>query len=299
MIVGFAAFLIREFKARLNTVCTISGSFQKPQFCLGQPAHRSIRRGDLWTGDTATAFLSDSAGLSRFGVAGLAVSPRGLGAIAIMPVVAVLTAKVDNRWLIATGFLGFAVHLVLDGPSDARYLAMVALMADHYKRKWRRDLFSCPFPRRLWGRFPTNRLEMPADSTICFAISAAASASPSSTRSSRATRKRTAPTSRATSPPPASPRHKFGSPHGPTLYHVGPNIARLHRLATVANGLDIQATVYSYVDDLALPRRRLPRVSADRLHGQKRESEKGSDRRCSLKCRATTFQNAILIVCED
>jgi DHA2 family multidrug resistance protein len=44
--------------------------------------------------------------------------------------------------------------------------------------------------------------------------------------------------------------HRFGSPHGPTLYHVGPNMARLHGLATVANGLDIQATVYSYVDDL-------------------------------------------------
>jgi len=44
--------------------------------------------------------------------------------------------------------------------------------------------------------------------------------------------------------------HPFGAAHGPTLYHVGPNMARLHQLATVSNGLDIQATVYSYVDDL-------------------------------------------------
>jgi DHA2 family multidrug resistance protein len=52
--------------------------------------------------------------------AGLAVSPRGLGAICIMPVVAFLTSKLDHRWLITTGFLGFAgtaiwmSHLSLD-----------------------------------------------------------------------------------------------------------------------------------------------------------------------------------------
>jgi DHA2 family multidrug resistance protein len=39
--------------------------------------------------------------------AGFAVSPRGLGAIAIMPVIGVLTGKLDNRWLIITGFAVF------------------------------------------------------------------------------------------------------------------------------------------------------------------------------------------------
>jgi MFS transporter, DHA2 family, multidrug resistance protein len=39
--------------------------------------------------------------------AGLAVSPRGLGAIAIMPVIGVLTGRLDNRWLIITGFAVF------------------------------------------------------------------------------------------------------------------------------------------------------------------------------------------------
>src|SRR5579872_4905766 len=52
--------------------------------------------------------------------AGLAVSPRGLGAICVMPVIAFLTSKVDHRWLISIGFLGFAgaalwmSHLTLD-----------------------------------------------------------------------------------------------------------------------------------------------------------------------------------------
>jgi MFS transporter, DHA2 family, multidrug resistance protein len=38
------------------------------------------------------------------GLAGIAVAPRGLGAVFIMPVVGVLSGRVDNRWLIALGF---------------------------------------------------------------------------------------------------------------------------------------------------------------------------------------------------
>jgi MFS transporter, DHA2 family, multidrug resistance protein len=41
--------------------------------------------------------------------AGIAVSPRGLGAIVAMPIIGVLTAKIDNRWLIAFGFLLFGL----------------------------------------------------------------------------------------------------------------------------------------------------------------------------------------------
>ncbi len=40
--------------------------------------------------------------------AGLAVSPRGVGAILIMPVVAFAASKLDSRWIIATGFAGLA-----------------------------------------------------------------------------------------------------------------------------------------------------------------------------------------------
>ena len=52
--------------------------------------------------------------------AGIAVSPRGLGAILIMPVAALLSSHVDNRWLIAIGFVIIGItgiwmsHLTLD-----------------------------------------------------------------------------------------------------------------------------------------------------------------------------------------
>jgi DHA2 family multidrug resistance protein len=41
--------------------------------------------------------------------AGIAVSPRGLGAIIAMPIIGLLTARVDNRWLIGLGFFLFAL----------------------------------------------------------------------------------------------------------------------------------------------------------------------------------------------
>ncbi len=57
--------------------------------------------------------------------AGWAVSPRGIGAIAIMPIIGVLSGRLDNRWLIITGFVVFGLtsiwmaRLTLDiGPSS-------------------------------------------------------------------------------------------------------------------------------------------------------------------------------------
>jgi MFS transporter, DHA2 family, multidrug resistance protein len=40
---------------------------------------------------------------------GIAVSPRGLGAIVAMPMIGILTARIDNRWLIASGFTIFTI----------------------------------------------------------------------------------------------------------------------------------------------------------------------------------------------
>lgn len=41
--------------------------------------------------------------------AGVAVSPRGLGAIVAMPMIGLLTSRIDNRYLIALGFLLYGV----------------------------------------------------------------------------------------------------------------------------------------------------------------------------------------------
>ncbi len=41
--------------------------------------------------------------------AGVAVSPRGIGAVVAMPIIGLLTAKLDNRWMIGGGFLLFGI----------------------------------------------------------------------------------------------------------------------------------------------------------------------------------------------
>jgi len=50
--------------------------------------------------------------------AGWAVSPRGIGAILAMPIIGILTNKVDNRWLIAIGFLMFAISSLRFGQAE-------------------------------------------------------------------------------------------------------------------------------------------------------------------------------------
>src|SRR5271167_1838269 len=50
--------------------------------------------------------------------AGWAVSPRGIGAIIAMPIIGILTSKLDNRWLIAFGFLMFAIASLRFGQAD-------------------------------------------------------------------------------------------------------------------------------------------------------------------------------------
>jgi len=41
--------------------------------------------------------------------AGIIVSPRGVGAIVAMPIIGILTTRMDNRWLIGCGFFTFAI----------------------------------------------------------------------------------------------------------------------------------------------------------------------------------------------
>jgi MFS transporter, DHA2 family, multidrug resistance protein len=47
--------------------------------------------------------------------AGWAVSPRGIGAICIMPIIGVLTGRLDNRWLIVFGFAIFGLTSIWMG----------------------------------------------------------------------------------------------------------------------------------------------------------------------------------------
>jgi DHA2 family multidrug resistance protein len=103
---SFVAFLIREFR------------HDKPLVNLRVFKNRNFALGCILIGlfgaliyglvTLLPLFYQELMGYTAL-AAGWAVSPRGIGAICAMPVIGYLTAKMDNRWLIAFGFSLFGV----------------------------------------------------------------------------------------------------------------------------------------------------------------------------------------------
>ncbi len=106
LLVSFVAFLIRSFK------------HDKPLVDLRVFRHRNFAIGCVLIGLFGAAiyglvtllplFYQELLGYTAL-AAGWAVSPRGVGAILAMPMIGYLTAKIDNRWLIALGFSLFGI----------------------------------------------------------------------------------------------------------------------------------------------------------------------------------------------
>jgi MFS transporter, DHA2 family, multidrug resistance protein len=106
LIVSFIAFLVREFR------------HDKPLVDLRVFRHRNFAIGCLLIGLFGAAiyglitllplFYQELMGYTAL-AAGWAVSPRGVGAICAMPMIGYLTAKIDNRLLIAFGFCLFGI----------------------------------------------------------------------------------------------------------------------------------------------------------------------------------------------
>ena len=112
LIVSFVMFLVREFR------------HDKPLVDLRVFRHRNFAIGCLLIGLFGAAiyglvtllplFYQELMGYTAL-AAGWAVSPRGVGAIIAMPMIGYLTAKIDNRWLIAFGFGLFAITSIWFG----------------------------------------------------------------------------------------------------------------------------------------------------------------------------------------
>jgi DHA2 family multidrug resistance protein len=115
LVIALVAFLIREFR------------HAKPLVDLRVFRHRNFAIGCLLIGLFGAAiyglitllplFYQELLGYTAL-AAGWAVSPRGVGAIVAMPIIGYLTAKMDNRWLIAFGFSLFAAASLWFGEVD-------------------------------------------------------------------------------------------------------------------------------------------------------------------------------------
>jgi MFS transporter, DHA2 family, multidrug resistance protein len=106
MIVGFVLFIVREFSHPKPLVdLTI---FRNRNFALGCLLITLFGAVIYGMVTLLPLFYQELMGYTAQ-VAGIAVSPRGLGAICAMPIIGILTTRMDNRWLIAAGFLIFAI----------------------------------------------------------------------------------------------------------------------------------------------------------------------------------------------
>jgi MFS transporter, DHA2 family, multidrug resistance protein len=105
LLIAFVSFLIRELVVK-NPIVNLK-IFKDRNFaigCLLIAAFGAVLYGTV----TLLPLFYQTLMNYTASAAGLAVSPRGIGAILIMPVIAVLTSKLDNRYLIAAGFAIFA-----------------------------------------------------------------------------------------------------------------------------------------------------------------------------------------------
>ncbi len=181
--------------------------------------------------------------------AGLAVSPRGIGAICVMPIVAILTSRVDNRWLISIGFLGFAgsalwmSQLTLDISQWSLLVPIILSGASS-------GLVFVPLATTSMG---TVRNEMIGNASGLYNllrnVGGSVGISLVNTMVSRRQQVHRAELSRYMSSSPT-----FDSAldffRGGLGRHSDPQIATSRAYALIDRGLNQQAVIYSYVDDL-------------------------------------------------
>jgi MFS transporter, DHA2 family, multidrug resistance protein len=106
LVAGFIAFLVRELTAGrpLVDLCV----FKDRNFavgCLLIALFGAVIYGIVTILPLSYQTLLDYSAST----AGLAVSPRGLGAVLVMPIVGLLSNRLDNRWIMMCGFGLFAI----------------------------------------------------------------------------------------------------------------------------------------------------------------------------------------------
>ncbi len=109
MVATLIGFLIREFRTSKPLVDL--GVFVDRNFALGCLLI-ALFGGVIYGVVTLLPLFYQTLLGYTAGAAGIAVSPRGIGAVLIMPVIGALTGRLDNRWLISTGFVVFGLTSV-------------------------------------------------------------------------------------------------------------------------------------------------------------------------------------------
>jgi DHA2 family multidrug resistance protein len=246
MIAGFIAFLFRELTIRGPLVRL--DVFKDRNFALGSLLIGLFGAVIYGIVSILPLFYQTLMGYTA-SLAGITVSPRGIGAILAMPIVGALTSKIDNRWMMATGFVIFAIASL--------EMSNLTLQMSQWSLLWpiiwsgvAAGLVFVPLSTAAMGTLRNEQIGNASGLyNLLRNIGGSIGISVVNTLVTRHWQVHRVDLSRNLTPARVL-HHPVYVPHGPTLYQVGPHIGQLRKLAMVANGLDIQALVYSYVDDL-------------------------------------------------
>jgi MFS transporter, DHA2 family, multidrug resistance protein len=246
VIVALTAFLIRQFTA------------SKPLVNLRVFKNRNFALGCLLIGlfgaviygivSILPLFYQTIMGYTAL-LAGITVAPRGLGAVVVMPIVGVLTSRVDNRWLIAGGFATFAVASFSMAGLTLQ-MSQWSLLSSIIWSGAAAGLVFVPLSTITMATLPNEQIGNASGLyNLLRNIGGSIGISIVNTLVVRHWQVHRVDLVRYLTPARIA-HHPVFVPHGPISYSVGPHLAQLRKFAMIANGLDIQALAYSYVDDL-------------------------------------------------
>lgn len=180
---------------------------------------------------------------------GLAVSPRGIGAILIMPAVGLLTPRVDNRWLITAGFVAFAWASFAMGQLTLQ-ISQWSLVVPIIVSGVAAGLVFVPLSTTAMGTLANVEIGNASGLyNLIRNVGGSIGISVVNTLVVRRQQLHRDEMIRYISPR-APLRQAYETLHGLMSAHAGPHLAMQRSYALIQQKLDEQATVYSYVDDL-------------------------------------------------
>ncbi len=246
LVAGFIAFLIREFTAK-QPIVKLS-AFKNRNFAVGSLLIGLFGAVIYGIITILPLFYQTLLGYSAMS-AGFAVSPRGVGAILVMPVIGVLTSRLDNRWLIAFGFGLYACC--------ALWMATLTLQISQWSLTWpvilsgvASGLVFVPLSTTAMGTLSNKEIGNASGLyNLLRNVGGSIGISLVNTIIARHTQTHRTELAHNISHGPAF-QHTLNVYKGLMTAHVASNTATHRAYAMIQNSLDQQATVYAYVDDL-------------------------------------------------
>jgi len=243
---GLVLFLIREFTARHPI--TDLRVFSDRNFALGCLLI-ALFGGVIYGIITILPLFYQTQMNYTAWAAGIAVSPRGIGAIVVMPIVGALLGRLDARWIMTSGFVLFAIC--------ALWMSDLTLQISQWSLVWpiilsgsAAGMVFVPTSTVAVGTLSNEKI---GNATGLFNLlrNVGGSIGISMVETMIARRQQVYRAELLRNLSPRQPfEHSYNALRSLLLPHAGPHHAMLRAYAMLNNSLNQQATIYAYVYDL-------------------------------------------------